>query len=287
MAAPAPATTPKEKAAEQPLNLYDLFIGMLCVISLSIMAFQIVLPKDAPSQEVLFIVDYLLCGIFLVDFFGRLHRAKPKLKYLKWQGTFDFLGSIPFAGFRIFRVFRLFRVVRVLRIGGPKRILQEFVDRRAQSALYITFILTLILLTVGSVLVLAFESKSPNGNITDGGTALWYSIVTITTVGYGDHYPVTPGGRMVGVSIMIMGIGIFGVITSFMANSFLSPTKKEKAAAEKAAEEAQAHVLEAQLATLKVRDELEVMHREMNELRALLKERLSAEGKDTSGTPQQ
>jgi voltage-gated potassium channel len=255
------------------LNLYDLFIGLLTVLSLSVMALQLILKKDAPAQDVLFILDNLFCAIFLADFTGRLIRAKPKRKYLFWQGIVDLLGSIPAVpALRFFRIFRLFRVARLLRIGGPKRVLHEFVERRAQSVLYITITLALILLGVGSMLVLFFETESPDANIQDGRDAIWWSIVTITTVGYGDRYPVTDGGRIVGMLTMMFGIGIFGVITSFMANAFMSPTKREKAAQEQAAAEEDARELAAQTAALQVRDEVAVLHAEISELRALLKE---------------
>ncbi len=184
-------------AAPEELNLYDLFIGLLTVLSLTTMALQIVLPKEAPSQQVLFIIDNLFCLIFLADFFGRLIRAKPKRKYFFWQGVTDLLGSIPaIPALRFFRIFRLFRVIRLLRVGGPKRILHEFVERRAQSVLYITITLAIILLAIGSIFVLFFEEKSPDANIKSGRDAIWWSIVTITTVGYGDRYPVTDGGRL-------------------------------------------------------------------------------------------
>lgn len=269
---PTPTDLTAQAEPEQ-LNLYDLFIGLLTVISLSVMALQLILAKDAPAQQVLFILDNLFCLIFLADFFGRLIRAKPKRKYLFWQGIIDFLGSIPAVpALRFFRIFRLFRVARILRIGGPKRVLNEFVERRAQSVLYITITLAIILLGVGSMLVLFFEEKNPDANIKNGRDAIWWSIVTITTVGYGDRYPVTDGGRLVGMFTMMFGIGIFGVITSFMANTFMSPTKKEKAAAEKAAALEHDREVAAQVASLQIRDEVAVLHAEIAELRAMLKE---------------
>ena len=78
--------------------------------------------------------------------------------------------------------------------------------------------LTILVLTVASVLVLQFESKSPDANITTGGDALWYSIVTITTVGYGDFYPVTTAGRITAIFIMFMGVGIIGALASILAS---------------------------------------------------------------------
>jgi voltage-gated potassium channel len=215
----------------EQLSLYDLFIGMLTVISLTVMAGQFLLPKDAPAQDVLIIMDGLFCALFLADFAGRLWKAHPKMSYLKWQGITDLLGSIPaIPALRLFRLFRLARVGRILRIGGPKRIIHEFTSRRAESALYITVLLALLVIMFGSVFVYAFESRSTEANIKTGGDAAWWSLVTITTVGYGDRFPTTPGGRVVGVVTMMFGIGLFGVLTSVMASKFLAPPEQDESA---------------------------------------------------------
>ena len=75
-----------------------------------------------------------------------------------------------------------------------------------------------IVLTLSSVLVLQFETKAPDANITTGGDALWWSVVTITTVGYGDTYPVTTAGRVTGVFVMFAGVGIIGALASIFAS---------------------------------------------------------------------
>ena len=69
--------------------------------------------------------------------------------------------------------------------------------------------------------MLPLEARSPDANITTAGDALWWGIVTVTTVGYGDQYPVTTGGRIVGVFVLILGVGLFGTFTGFLANAFL------------------------------------------------------------------
>ena len=224
------AISPDAKAGldhSEQLSLYDLFIGMLTVISLGIMAMQFLLPSTAPAQEVLIMMDGLFCAIFMTDFFGRLWKAHPKMSYLKWQGITDFLGSIPaIPALRLFRLFRLARVARILQIGGPKRVIHEFTSRRAESALYITILLALLVVMFGSLMVYAFESRAPDSNIKSGGDAAWWSLVTITTVGYGDRFPTSPGGRLVGVVTMMFGIGLFGVLTSVMASKFLAPPEQ-------------------------------------------------------------
>jgi voltage-gated potassium channel len=269
----APSTDAVASQPEQ-LNLYDLFIGILTVLALAFGALKLLLPNDADAQEVLFVLDNLFCVIFMADFFGRLIRAHPKRQYLMWQGAFDFLGSIPgVPALRFFRIFRLARVVRVLRIGGPARIVHEFLERRAESVLYITITLAIILLAVGSMLVLFYESRNPEANIQSGRDAIWWSIVTITTVGYGDRYPTTYGGRIVGMATMMVGIGIFGVITSFMANAFMSPTKKQREADEQKALLEKQKEEEARIAAIHADAEMAALKAELAEIKQLLTRR--------------
>jgi voltage-gated potassium channel len=76
------------------------------------------------------------------------------------------------------------------------------------------------------------EEDAAGANITTGGDAVWWAYVTITTVGYGDQYPVTSLGRFIGVLVLTGGVALFGVLTGFLANMFLSPTKPAEPAVE-------------------------------------------------------
>lgn len=229
MTASANLVEPADAHGKEQLSLYDLFIGILSVISLAVMAFQLLLPSTAPAQEVLSVMDGLFCAIFLTDFFGRLWKANPKRSYLVPHGILDLLGSLPaIPALRVFRLFRLMRVARVLRVGGPKRVVREFTGRRAESALYVTVLLALLVVMFGSILMFAVESRSPDANIKTGVDSVWWSLVTITTVGYGDRFPVTLPGRAVGVVTMLVGIGLFGVLTSVLATKFLEPHRQAK-----------------------------------------------------------
>jgi voltage-gated potassium channel len=261
--------------AQPTLNLYDLFIGILTLMSFVIMVFFFFLPPESATREVLFIIDLLLCVIFMADFFVRLTRAPRKRDYLLWQGAADFLGSIPTVpALRIFRLFRLVRLYRLMRLGGPKAMLSQFVGRRAEGVLYITTILALILITVGSELVVVFERSNPEANIRTGGDAIWWSLVTITTVGYGDRYPTTMGGRLVGMATMIFGIGIFGVITSFLSQAFLAPSKKESA---EQAEEQQRVRSATQGDMEQLQSQLAGLQDELSEIKSLMKSRQADE----------
>src|SRR4029453_13688070 len=76
-----------------------------------------------------------------------------------------------------------------------------------------------------SMLILSIEIRAPDGNIKDASDAIWYTYVTVTTAGYGDRSPVSNAGRLVGVLIMTVGVGLFGTLTGFLANAFVTPAK--------------------------------------------------------------
>jgi hypothetical protein len=88
--------------------------------------------------------------------------------------------------------------------------------------------LVLCVLEFGSLAMLYVESSSSAANITTASDAIWWAYVTITTVGYGDQYPVTAYGRIVGVLVMTAGVGFFGTLSGFLANMFLAPQAKKK-----------------------------------------------------------
>ena len=129
---------------------------------------------------------------------------------------------------RLARLSRLARIIRLLSGEQKKALVKDVLTNRSQYAAFITVLLALIVLTVSSTLVLQFESKSPDAHITTGWDAFWYSVVTITTVGYGDYYPVTFWGRITGMFIMFAGIGIIGALASILASVLVGGSSEEE-----------------------------------------------------------
>ena len=105
---------------------------------------------------------------------------------------------------------------------------QAYRKSRAESALLTVIFLAIVVLEFASIFVLVTERNDPNANIKTASDALWWAYVTVTTVGYGDEYPVTNSGRVVGVLLMTIGVGLFGVITGYLANAFLKPKSAEQ-----------------------------------------------------------
>jgi voltage-gated potassium channel len=223
-------TTTSEPITRRHGNAYEIFILVVTVLSLAVMA-SLLLPLDQATVDALLVWDNFICLIFLADFVYNLTGSHPKREYfLHQRGWLDLLGSIPSLGILRFtallRLARLSRLTRIMRLlGGQNRkaLVKDVVENRGQYALFITVLLALITVSVSSVIVLQFESKSPDANITTGGDALWWAIVTITTVGYGDQFPVTVLGRLTGVFVMFAGIGIIGALASILASLLLSP----------------------------------------------------------------
>ena len=216
---------------------YEIFIGILSVISI----FNLVLAVfiiDQSLQTVLLVMNGLFSAIFLGDFIFRLRTAPARgVYFFKHFGWADLLASLPFPQLKILRIFRLIRVYRLMRELGPRSIWRTLIRDRAGSALLILLLMGILVLQFGSLLMLYIEKDAPGANITTASDALWYTIVTISTVGYGDQYPVTDAGRAWGSVIIIIGVGIFGTFTGYLANLFLAPRKAEHAEADEAPKE--------------------------------------------------
>jgi voltage-gated potassium channel len=219
-------------------NSYDIFILVVTIMSLAIMAL-LLLPLAPAEIETLRFFDNAICVVFLIDFFGNLAGARPKNGYLVGRrGWLDLLGSIPsFALFpaagllRLFRLSRLARVSRLLRSGNRERLIRDVLDNRGQYAAFITILSAFIVLSISTILMVQFESRSPDANITTGGDALWWGFTTITTVGYGDTFPVTTLGRITAVGVMFAGVGIIGSLASILASVLVPPPKAPDAPA--------------------------------------------------------
>jgi voltage-gated potassium channel len=242
-------------------NAYNIFILILTVLSLAVMVVMLLPSISDETMQLLSVYDNVICVIFLIDFYLNMRGAGKKSDYfIKERGWLDLLGSIPSLGlftnlgrfsgiFRLARLSRLARIMRLLRGENKKALIKDVLENRSRYATFLTLLLTILVLTVASVLVLQFESASPDANIHSGADALWYAIVTITTVGYGDRYPVTMGGRITAMFIMFMGVGIIGALASILASLLVGGSSSAEEEETPAA--AAVPILETEIATIK------------------------------------
>lgn len=222
----------KKVKAKNPSTLfsagYEIFMALLSLLSIFNMILLFFL-RDPSLGAVLALVNFVLIIFFIADFLARLVKSPSKSEYfLRQYGWADFLSCLPFSQTNVFRLFRLIKVYRLLRDFGIRKIKDAVIKDRADTALFILLFVTILMLEFGSLGMLAIESQSSVSNITTAPDALWYMVVTLSTVGYGDQYPVTTQGRVLGAFVILTGVGIFGTLTGYLANFFLAPQKKKK-----------------------------------------------------------
>jgi len=212
---------------------YEIFIGMLSLLSIFNIVLVYAFVTDQYLQQILQTMNMLLTGIFMMDFVYRFATAPEKGRYFfRGLGWADLLSSLPFVQFKVFRVFRLVKVYRLLHDYGPKNVARALIKDRAGSALLTLLLAGILVLEFGSLAILRVEEYAPDSNITNASDALWYVIVTISTVGYGDVFPTTNVGRLIGALIIVVGVGIFGTFTGYLANLFLAPRRAKRRAAD-------------------------------------------------------
>lgn len=267
------ALNAKESQELKPIG-YELFIGALSALSILNLVLMWLFRDEQSLTYVVGIVNLLVMPIFLFDFCYRFFTTDSKSTYfLRQFGWADLISSLPFPNTKILRLFRLWRVARLFIRVGAKNLWDEFVDNRAANALYTVFFLVLCVIEFGSLGVLSAESSSPDANITTASDAIWWAYVTITTVGYGDQYPVTITGRIVGILVMTAGVGLFGTLSGFLANLFLAPPKPkeaEEAAAAPDASDPKARIAEL-LQMVEVQEKATAeLHSKLEEMRQLL-----------------
>ena len=210
-----------EDLAKKEISLFNIIILVLSfyiILSLIVTTFFIL------SKEIVVLLNYVdnfICIIFLVDFGVRFKNANNKLVFMKW-GWIDLVASIPFLD--IFRAGRLLRLIRLLRIfralKSTKSIFEHINRNKKQSALTSVALLSFVVVIFSSIAILEFETEV-NSNIKTAEDAIWWSYVTITTVGYGDKFPITTEGRIIGAILMTTGVGIFGTFTALVSSWFI------------------------------------------------------------------
>jgi voltage-gated potassium channel len=206
---------------------YEIFIALVSILSVVNLALVFIPGVNPQAVQVVETINLFLTIIFVLDFVYRITTAKSKSYYFfRDFGWADLLACSP--NLRFLRLFRVFKAYRLIKKHGIKEITDYLSYNRAEAAVYILVFSVMIILEVGSVLILSAESKAPNANITTASDAMWWAYVTITTVGYGDKYPVTNAGRLVGILVMTTGVGIFATFAGFISNKLLAPPEKKE-----------------------------------------------------------
>jgi voltage-gated potassium channel len=202
---------------------YKLFMVMVMLLALILAAIFYFAPIPEHTLDVLYLINFGNSLLLLFDFGVRLYRAPSKWGYFLPWGLLDLIGSLPgIPWLRLFRVPWLVRTLRELRHTTRRDILQTARSQLAESTLLSGIIVVFLVITVGGAAIVWVEAPVPGSNIKNGGDAVWYAIVTISTVGYGDFFPITAPGRVIGSIMIVVGVGIFSVLTGYISTQFLA-----------------------------------------------------------------
>lgn len=215
-------------ATDARLTFLECLVLLLSIYVLAALFVQTVFPLPPAIDQLIDRLDFAVCLVFIYEFFHRLYKAPVKLKFLKW-GWIDLVASIPMFDFlrwgRLVRIIRILRILRAFR--SSKRLIHYFFRNRAQGTFATVALISVVLAIFSSIAILNFETD-PESNIKTPADALWWSFVTITTVGYGDRYPVTHEGRIIAAVLTVSGVGLFGTFTGYVASFFLEAEQKKE-----------------------------------------------------------
>jgi len=203
---------------------YDIFAGILAIVATLVVLLQFNKNISVTQLRYLNIADNIIYGIFLLEFLIRWSLSKKKLKYLKGN-IFDFIAIIPFNLFTVSPYGSVFKLIKVA--VYILRLIDNLHDLLYTNGFIYSLGWTVIISIIGSFGIYLLE-KDSSQTINSYGDALWWSFVTVTTVGYGDISPSTPIGRAIACILMLSGIGFLSMLTSTVSTYFMSRTEKRK-----------------------------------------------------------
>lgn len=210
-----------QQELRQKLRPWDWFVLGVAVLSLALVIIETFVLLSPATFHTLVVVDRFACGIFLVDVVVRWRREGWSRGFWKW-GWLDVLASIPFdAAFRTLQLVRIYRIIRVLRALYK---LQEVATGTSLTEKLLALPgVAFVMVLFSTTLMLEAERHAPDATIKTGGDALWWALTTVTTVGYGDTYPVTGEGRVIAAVLMLVGIALFGSMSAIITSKLILP----------------------------------------------------------------
>jgi voltage-gated potassium channel len=206
----------------EKVGLFQIVVLLLSIVVLGALVVDTIFKLPKEISDLLQTFDTLVCVFLITDFGIRFYKAQSKLAFLKW-GWIDLVASIPnLPILRVGRLVRILRIIRLLRaIRATHKITSLLLKNKLQTGFASVVLTAFLLVMFCAIGILICEQQDPNANIKTAGDAIWWSVTTISTVGYGDKYPVTAEGRIVAMILMISGMGLFGIFSGLSASFFL------------------------------------------------------------------
>ncbi len=225
--------------ADTPLGkVFDIVLVVLIVLSVLLVMLESVKEIDREFHQILFTLEWVVTIFFSLEYIARIISIKKPWKYiLSFYGIIDFISTIPlylsyiFAGsqvllaVRAFRLLRIFRILKLVKFLGEASQLKTAL--KASRAKITVFIYVVLILSVimGTIMYLV---EGDEAGFTSIPRSIYWTIVTLTTVGYGDIAPQTNLGQFLATIIMVLGYGIIAVPTGIVTVEFAKHGKGKK-----------------------------------------------------------
>lgn len=231
----------------QILDYFDIFILILIFLNVAAVILETVRYLAENFQSFFYIFEFFSVVIFSIEYLARVWACASQEKFshpfwgrLKFVFTpmalIDLLAILPFflvflpvdlRFVRALRLFRLFRVFKLARYSSSLRLFGSVIKNRKEE-LIITISIMFVLIILTSSFIYYAESEAQPDKFSDIPSSMWWAIVTLTTVGYGDVYPVTPLGKFFAAIIAVLGVGMFALPTGILGASFVEEIEKGK-----------------------------------------------------------
>ena len=221
-----------EDTEQGPGRIIDLVIQILIFLSLVAVCLETV-PELNVYEDLFYGFEVFTVTIFTIEYILRVATADKKLRFIfSFTGLVDFLAILPFyltlttVDLRFIRIFRLFRLVRILKLTKYTKAQERLVSvfREIKEELILFLLATVFILFVASAGIYFFEKDVQPKAFKSIFHSMWWAVATLTTVGYGDVYPKTIGGKIFTFVMLMVGLGVISVPSGLIASG-LSNTK--------------------------------------------------------------
>lgn len=205
-------------------NFFIQFLIFVSIVNFSILT----LPNlSIKTQEIINRLEIFCVSVFTVEYLLRIYSASSRVKFFfSFFGLIDLIAILPFyltlgmdlKSLRAIRLFRILRLFKFLRYGNTmEKIKKSF--NSIKRELFLFTLATLMLLYFSSIGIYYFENEAQPEVFASIFDAMWWSVATLTTVGYGDVYPITNGGKIFASVIVFIGLGLVAIPTGLIASS--------------------------------------------------------------------